>query len=238
MEVDPLTGTVVARPAPAIWAALRAEQEAWAAQTDTGVSELMERMSIGGSKVVQGAGKAVKFIGKLARKLGSSDSDTQAALAPGWALRAPSSSSLQAAAEEDLQAGPGQQQQQLAPVPAEQPSSGVQAVVAAPDGHIWLAYKRGRVERLTFAGRLVWAREFGTPIQTLCAVGQRVWVGFADGVVSVVDREGTTLKAFTAHAAGIISMVQAGSRTYTLAADGSMSGWSSAVPSPADDQAL
>lgn len=66
LEVDPLSGTVVACPTPAGWATLRAEQEAWAAATDTGVSELMERVSIGGGKVVQGVGKAVKFIGERA----------------------------------------------------------------------------------------------------------------------------------------------------------------------------
>lgn len=45
-------------------------------------------------------------------------------------------------------------------------------------------------------------------------------------------------KAFPAHCAGIISIAQAGTRTYTLAADGSIRGWSSALPHPADTTAL
>lgn len=41
-----------------------------ALQTDNNINELMERVSIGSSKVVQGAGRAVKLLGKLARGLG------------------------------------------------------------------------------------------------------------------------------------------------------------------------
>ena len=40
-------------------------------QSDNNISELMERVSIGGSRVVQNAGRAVKLLGKLARGLGS-----------------------------------------------------------------------------------------------------------------------------------------------------------------------
>ncbi len=51
--------------------------------------------------------------------------------------------------------------------------------------------------------------------------------------------EGESVKLFSAHSAGIISMAQAGTRTYTLAADGSIKGWSSALPTPqADADAL
>lgn len=46
--------------------------------------------------------------------------------------------------------------------------------------------------------------------------------------------DGNALTVFPAHGAGIISMAQAGSRTYTLAADGSIKGWSSALPVQAE----
>jgi hypothetical protein len=45
-------------------------------QTDNNINELMERVSIGGSKALQGAGKAVKLLGKLARGLGGSSAPT------------------------------------------------------------------------------------------------------------------------------------------------------------------
>lgn len=50
--------------------------------------------------------------------------------------------------------------------------------------------------------------------------------------------DGASLKLFQAHSTGILSIAQAGSRTYTLAADGSIKGWSSAVPHDADQDAL
>ena len=55
---------------------------------------------------------------------------------------------------------------------------------------------------------------------------------------SVRDPSCASLKVFQAHAAGLLSIVQAGSRTYSLAADGSINGWSSAVPHPSDLHAL
>lgn len=55
---------------------------------------------------------------------------------------------------------------------------------------------------------------------------------------SVRSGDGASLKLFQAHTTGILSIAQAGSRTYTLAADGSIKGWSSAVPHAADQDAL
>ena len=56
---------------------------------------------------------------------------------------------------------------------------------------------------------------------------------------SVRDQDGGSLKVFHAHhAGGILSIAQAGTRTYTLAADGNIKGWSSATPHPADLDAL
>ncbi len=53
-----------------------------------------------------------------------------------------------------------------------------------------------------------------------------------------LSADGQALKVFNAHSAGIISMAQAGTRTYTLAADGSIKGWSSALPDEADADVL
>jgi hypothetical protein len=55
---------------------------------------------------------------------------------------------------------------------------------------------------------------------------------------SIRDRGGAALRVFQAHSVGILSIVQAGSRTFSLAADGSLKGWSSAVPCSADVEAL
>lgn len=55
---------------------------------------------------------------------------------------------------------------------------------------------------------------------------------------SVRAADGSALKVWQAHEAAVLSIVQAGSRAFSLAADGSLKGWSSAAPHPADLQAL
>jgi hypothetical protein len=55
---------------------------------------------------------------------------------------------------------------------------------------------------------------------------------------SVRDMHGAALRVFQAHAVGVLSIAQAGTRTYSLAADGSLKGWSSATPHEADAEAL
>lgn len=56
LEVDPLTGALLKKTSPTERAKLRAEQVAYAKQTDKGVSQLVEHVNYGGSKVVQSAG--------------------------------------------------------------------------------------------------------------------------------------------------------------------------------------
>lgn len=66
-------------------------------QTDNNINELMERVSIGGSKMVQGAGKAVKLLGKLAGRLSSaSPAEPPKVSATAASLRQPSATSLMA----------------------------------------------------------------------------------------------------------------------------------------------
>lgn len=55
---------------------------------------------------------------------------------------------------------------------------------------------------------------------------------------SVRDGNGVCLRVFHAHDTGVLAIAQAGTRTYSLAADGSIKGWSSAVPHPSDISAL
>lgn len=158
------------------------------------------------------------------------------------------------------------------------PSLGsIVAVLAPPTGGVWVAHKGGAIDRYTASGRRLGAEEAGASVTAAACVGQRVWLGFSDGMVrcagsamqprastdpscellswlagrrplncasllplrcSVRDAEGASLRVFQAHSAGILSIAQAGTRTYTLAADGSIAGWSSAVSHAADTDAL
>lgn len=89
----------------------------------------------------------------------------------------------------------------------------------------------------------------GKSIQTIVAVGARVWVGTADGRLLIYDGSTTNngtangtalllLKEFSAHPATILSMTTTNSRVYTLAADGGIKGWSCHLPTPTDLDAV
>lgn len=62
LEVDQSTGAILSRPSPMELDRWIVQQENWAMQSDRGVVEFAERIS-------EGAGKAVKFVGKLGAKL-------------------------------------------------------------------------------------------------------------------------------------------------------------------------
>ena len=66
----------------------------------------------------------------------------------------------------------------------------------------------------------------------MAAVGVAVWFGLVDGRIRLLH--GSKVKEWAAHEAGIISLVPCGSRVYTLAADGSICGWCSAIPTDFD----
>ena len=72
----------------------------------------------------------------------------------------------------------------------------------------------------------------------LCIGSQRLWVGLACGNVRVYDLSDKPhlLAHWHAHDAAVVSAVQAGPRVYTLGRDGSIRGWSAALPG-ADDSA-
>lgn len=68
---------------------------------------------------------------------------------------------------------------------------------------------------------------------SVVAVGPRLWVGLADGRIHVLT-ENLASREWKAHEAGVLQLTVAGSRVYSLAADGSVRGWCSTVPSDFD----
>lgn len=205
----------------------------------------MERVSIGGSKVVQGAGKAVKLLGKLLGGGGDRDRDrgAQEALSVPSAARSSSygSMSLPATASVALPGGWGgwvwlgaatccaamhcgvarssasahrsaallsrstpaaavrasQYQGYPLPSPAadddasvggdrERSEGSVGAIVALlapPDGSVWVGHASGTVDRYTPAGKRLGTEECGSNLTAAACVGRRVWLGFSDGML-------------------------------------------------------
>uniref|UniRef100_A0A0D3H2B3 Inositol polyphosphate-related phosphatase domain-containing protein n=1 Tax=Oryza barthii TaxID=65489 RepID=A0A0D3H2B3_9ORYZ len=67
------------------------------------------------------------------------------------------------------------------------------------------------------------------------ALGERVWVGYASGIIQVMDVEGNLLAEWTGHSCPVIQMAIGGSYVFTLAHHGGIRGWPLASPGPLDD---
>ena len=57
------------------------------------------------------------------------------------------------------------------------------AVVAAPDGSMWVAHRCGVIDRYTAAGRRRGTEECGAYISCMACVGQRMWIGMGGGII-------------------------------------------------------
>lgn len=66
---------------------------------------------------------------------------------------------------------------------ASEASGGVVQLLAPPDGSVWVAHKCGTVDRYTAAGRRLGSAECGAALTAAACVGQRVWLGFSDGMI-------------------------------------------------------
>jgi len=251
LDLDPSHGVVISRPSISERERLAVQQEVWAVQSERGVAEFAERFS-------EGAGRAVKLIGKIGARLGvlsgggsggggggggasmtgggSSGSPATPNASTTTATTTSTTTTTTTANDISSEGGGGD-----APLEQQTALSGgdiVALVASLGDNQIWVGYRQGSIERYTAAGKLQFARQFGGKIHTMASVGRKVWVGFTNGMLSVLGPDGTGLKAFLGHKAGIIAIAPAGKKTFTLAADGSINGWSSAIPCLVDEQAL
>lgn len=229
LDLDPSHGIIISRPSMSERERWAIQQEAWAAQSERGVAEFAERFS-------EGAGRAVKLIGKIGAKLGVLSGGGGASTSGGGTSVSPAMNNAAGTASNETPSEGG-----AAPVEQQTGLSGgdIFALVASlGDNQIWVGYRQGTIERYTAAGKLQFARQFGGKIHTMAPVGRKVWVGFTNGMLSVLGPDGTGLKAFSGHKAGILAIAPAGKKTFTLAADGSISGWSSAIPCSGDEKAL
>lgn len=76
-------------------------------------------------------------------------------------------------------------------------------------------------------------QEIASGISCLAVVGPRLWLGLPDGRIKVLADK-SQCREWKAHNTAILSFTVCGSRVYSLAADGSIRGWCSTVPSEYD----
>ncbi|KAK9805177.1 hypothetical protein WJX72_003678 [[Myrmecia] bisecta] len=217
LELDS-AGRIMAKPHHMERERYTAEQEAWAQQSDKRTAEFFENLAVKSGVVAGHAGKAAKFIGKLGQRIAR---NLYTDLEPGTRAG-------QIAASKPDRDEPTEH--------AHEKMGHLTALIAGLDGHVWVAFKKGRVERYNAYGKLLWSKEMSAGVSSMCAVGSSIWAGLVDGRLKVWAASGQ-VREWRGHDAGIISIMPCGSRAYTLAADGSIKGWSSAIPSDYDQEA-
>lgn len=241
LEVDGATGILVNRVGARERRKLRSEQEGWAAATDRGVAELMERMAFGGGKVVAGAVKAGKFLMKKVAGNNSSRGPDSGRLQQSENLTRVNSGSTHgdSTTEDEVSFTFGNTAQVYV---ATESTGSIQGVASCKiDNSIWVAYKKGRLEKYSATGKLLWTGHMEGQLQCVASIySSRIWIGLSNGSVVIIDSASTRrLKEFYAHQNyAIHCMVEVGKRVYTLGADGSISGWCSSIPGPGDLPAL
>ena len=57
------------------------------------------------------------------------------------------------------------------------------ALLAPPDGSVWVAHASGTVDRYAPMGRRLGTEECGATITAAACVWRRVWLGFSDGML-------------------------------------------------------
>ena len=196
METDRLSGAVLWRPSIEDYDYCHQQQESWAAASERGVSELAERLT-------EGAGKAVKMFGKIGGKLAAS------------AVNSTSARSFET--HESLSDLSGT---------ISASKADIVSMISTVNDEIWLGYRDGLLEAFSSNGKLLCTKPLKVAISCMCEIGENVWIGGACGNILIVNVSSYDIdKNFRAHKSGIRSIAQVGTRAYTLARDGSITGW-------------
>lgn len=110
------------------------------------------------------------------------------------------------------------------------------AIAVSVDGTIWSGFTNGTIARWdTYGTRLQEIQHHFSSVQCICPFSERLWVGYASGVVQLVDLEGKLLFEWLAHSCPVMDMAVTGSYIFTLAHHGGVRGWHLASPGPIDD---
>ncbi|MCL7035236.1 hypothetical protein MKW94_020963 [Papaver nudicaule] len=111
-----------------------------------------------------------------------------------------------------------------------------EAIVMATDGMIWTGCSTGLLVQWDGNGtRLQDFTYQSCAVQCFCAFGTRIWVGYVNGTVQVMDLEGNLLGGWVAHSCPVIKMAVGAGYVFTLANHGGIRGWHMASPCPLDN---
>ncbi|XP_022878980.1 type I inositol polyphosphate 5-phosphatase 12-like isoform X2 [Olea europaea var. sylvestris] len=110
-----------------------------------------------------------------------------------------------------------------------------EAIVLAEDGMIWCGCSNGLLVQWDGNGnRLQEMNRLSNSVLCFCTHGSRIWVGYASGMVQVLDIEGNLIAGWVAHNGPVIKLVIGNGYIFSLASHGGIRGWNISSPGPID----
>ncbi|XP_010470435.1 PREDICTED: type II inositol polyphosphate 5-phosphatase 15 isoform X1 [Camelina sativa] len=111
-----------------------------------------------------------------------------------------------------------------------------EAVVISVDGLIWTGSSIGVLMRWDGNGNCLQEYSYqSSGILCMFTFCSRIWVGYSNGTVQVLDLEGKLLGGWVAHSGPVIKMAIGGGYLFTLANHGGIRGWNVTSPGPLDN---
>lgn len=110
-----------------------------------------------------------------------------------------------------------------------------EAMVLAADGIIWTACNNGLLIHWDGNGnRLQDFTRHPASIQSICAHGSRIWVGYVTGNIQALDLEGNLVAGWVAHNEPVIKLVVGHGYLVSLATHGGIRAWNISSPAAID----
>lgn len=110
------------------------------------------------------------------------------------------------------------------------------AVSVGADGTIWTGFTNGSLVQWDGSGnRLLEVQHHMYSVQCICPFADQMWVGYASGIIQLIDLFGNLIGEWVAHNSPVIAMAIAGSHIFSLAHHGGIRGWHLTSPGPIDD---
>eukprot|EP00250_Pteridium_aquilinum_P020734 c24924_g1_i1 orf=742-3144(-) len=115
-------------------------------------------------------------------------------------------------------------------------SKRIEALVSAADGNVWAGYGNGRLGQWDSSGNwLADHRHSSSAVRCMYAFGNRIFVGYADGVVhALAMSSGNLLGAWRAHKSSVATLGACNNHLFTVADSGGVRGWFITSPSTFD----
>ncbi|XP_010551680.1 PREDICTED: type II inositol polyphosphate 5-phosphatase 15 isoform X2 [Tarenaya hassleriana] len=111
-----------------------------------------------------------------------------------------------------------------------------EAIVISVDGMIWTGSANGTLVRWDGnGGRLQEFSYQSSGVLCLCTFCSRLWVGYSNGTVQVLDLEGNLLGGWVAHSGPVTKIAVGAGYVFTLANHGGIRGWNVTSPGPLDN---